>query len=278
MPQYLQILYRLGYIDMAAILKALYKYSSSHTKAQSQTEPPAQADGGNVLNGQEKLKDPKMTRWETSYWFEEFLFYFLTKSVVQGKPISDSRTALDVVNIISKWMVLFASASTAFAADVMEHLELSQARVDFESSRAALVALLMRLCEHPVLLRALSKPIAKGKSIARLFGIAINQVIDTRKELSSSLASFVPTLQLVPEVTEKLELFRQDIAAIDPEDKKKQEANAAMDDLLESTVGLENFVVPELPISNTRSGLYVYLNAAVSKFYHLPWLCELISL
>lgn len=153
MPQYLQVLYRLGYIDMAATLKVLYKYSSSHTKVQSQAEP-----------GQEKAKESTVTRWETSYWFEEFLFYFLTKSVVQERPISDSRTALEVVGIISKWMALFASAATAFAADVMEHLALSQARVDFESSRAALVALLMRLCEHPVLLRALSKPVAKGKS------------------------------------------------------------------------------------------------------------------
>ncbi|KAI5461117.1 mediator complex, subunit Med5 [Mariannaea sp. PMI_226] len=249
-PQYLQILYRLDYIDMAAILKALFKYSSSHTKAQSQlqSQPTAQADGSDDQNAEDKAQNSTITRWETSYWFEEFLFYFLTKSVVQGKPIPDSQTALDVVKIISKWMVLFTSASSAFAADVMEHLELSQARVDFESSRAALVALLMRLCENETLLKAVSKP----------------EVKDARKDLSSSLTNFVPTLQLVPEVTEKLELFRNDIANLDPVDKGKQDANAAMDDLLESTVGLGNFVVPEIPISNTRAGLYIYLNAALS--------------
>lgn len=90
-------------------------------------------------------------------------------------------------------------------------------------------------------------------------------VKEARKELSASLANFVPTLQLVPQITEKLELFRtQTLAELDPVDKKKQAANAAMDELLDSTVGLENFVVSDIPIANTRAGLYVYLNAAVS--------------
>lgn len=89
--------------------------------------------------------------------------------------------------------------------------------------------------------------------------------LDIRKELSASLASFVPTLQLVPELTEKLELFRTEtLANLDPGDKKKPVTNTAMDDLLESTVGLENFAVAEIPITNTRAGLYIYLNASVS--------------
>ena len=37
-----------------------------------------------------------------------------------------------------------------------------------------------------------------------------------------------------------------------------------MDELLDSTVGLENFVVTPISVSNTRAGLYIYLNAAVS--------------
>ena len=75
----------------------------------------------------------------------------------------------------------------------------------------------------------------------------------------------MPALQLVPEIADKLELFRTEIlASSDPVDKKKQVANAAMDELLDSTVGLENFVVTPISVSNTRAGLYIYLNAAVS--------------
>jgi mediator of RNA polymerase II transcription subunit 5 len=59
-------------------------------------------------------------------------------------------------------------------------------------------------------------------------------------------------------------LFRTEtLAELDPTDKKNQADNAAMDELLDSTVGLNSFVVPDIPISNTRSGLYIYLNASL---------------
>lgn len=76
---------------------------------------------------------------------------------------------------------------------------------------------------------------------------------------------FVPSiLQSASQIAGRLELFRTEtLASLDPADKKKESANAEMDDILDSTVGLDSFVVPELPISNTRAGLYIYLNAAV---------------
>ncbi|KAH7166208.1 mediator complex, subunit Med5 [Dactylonectria macrodidyma] len=251
-PPYLQVLTQLGYVDTPSILRALFKYSSSHAQAKSLPQEPqdqAQTDGSDEQNDKDKASKAPITRWESSYWAEEVIFYSLTKLVVQGKAIPDSRTALDVGRVISKWMALFTSASTAFAADVMEHLQTSKAREDMESARAALVALLMRLCENEVLVKAVGKPFAK----------------DIRKELSTSLASFVPTLQPVPEITEKLELFRTEtLANLEPGDKKKPASNTAMDDLLESTVGLDNFVVAEIPIANTRAGLYIYLNACLT--------------
>ena len=74
----------------------------------------------------------------------------------------------------------------------------------------------------------------------------------------------MPTLQLVPQITEKLEFFRTDtLAKLEPVSKKKQAANAVMDELLDTTVGLDNFVVPDMPISITRAGLYIHLNASV---------------
>lgn len=50
-------------------------------------------------------------------------------------------------------------------------------------------------------------------------------------------------------------------------DKSKQAANAVMDDILDSTVGVDNLVIPEIPISNTRAGLYIYLSASVSVIH-----------
>lgn len=161
-PPYLQVLTQLGYVDTPSILKALFKYSSSHAQAKSQPQGQPQADGSEESKDKEKAAKTSIIRWESSYWAEEVIFYSLTKSVVQGKAIPDSRTALEVVKVISKWMSLFTSASTAFAADVMEHLATSKARGDMESARAALVALLLRLCENEILVKAVSKPFAKG--------------------------------------------------------------------------------------------------------------------
>ena len=71
-------------------------------------------------------------------------------------------------------------------------------------------------------------------------------------------------MQSASQIASRLELFRTEtLASFDPVDKKKESANAEMDDILDSTVGLENFVLPEMPVANTRAGLYIYLNAAV---------------
>lgn len=77
-------------------------------------------------------------------------------------------------------------------------------------------------------------------------------------------------LQPVPQFAEKLEVFRTEtLAQMDPIDKKSSAAaNAAMDELLDSTVGSENFVIPEIPISTTRTGLFVYLSASVCIRLH----------
>lgn len=81
----------------------------------------------------------------------------------------------------------------------------------------------------------------------------------------------MPTLQLVnsgteKSITEKLELFRSRVlASLDPADrKKKQAADAAMNEMLDSAVGPDAFDVPEAPIITTRVGMYIYLNAVVS--------------
>lgn len=91
-------------------------------------------------------------------------------------------------------------------------------------------------------------------------------LIDARKALSESLSNFVPSIQLSSsQIASRLELFRTEtLAGFEPVDKKKETENKDLDDLLDSTMGLDNFVIPEMPIANTRPGLYVYINAAVS--------------
>ena len=275
-PLYIQILSKLGYIDAPSIINALYKYSSLQSALPQQastataTENAATNSSGEENNEkkpeerdvkQEKQNEnsegspsnaPITTtrRWKNSSWSEEFMFYQVIKSIVEGTAFRETREALDLVHIISKWMLLFSAASNAFAADGLGDMQSSQVRDEMDVSRAAFVPLVLRLVEAPALVTALSRPHAKA----------------SRKELSESLASFTQTLQPGPGFAERLDLFRTDtLARLEPVDKKKQAADkAAMDELLQTTVGMENFAIADLPISNTRAGLYVFLNASVS--------------
>jgi mediator of RNA polymerase II transcription subunit 5 len=149
--RYLQTLANLKYVDTPSILKALYKYSTSHSQCQSAPLNP----------GAEPSKP--VTRWRSSYAAEEVIFYRLTKAVAQGVAIQTTRDALELAKIMAKWIALFTSASIAFAADVMGNLESPQAKDDMESARAAFVALLLGVCENQVVLKTMSRRFAKGE-------------------------------------------------------------------------------------------------------------------
>jgi mediator of RNA polymerase II transcription subunit 5 len=70
-------------------------------------------------------------------------------------------------------------------------------------------------------------------------------------------------------VAERLELFRtQTIVPLEPIDKKAQAASDEIDKLIDSTMamGINGIPVLDLPVLNTRAGLYVYLHSLVSIF------------
>ncbi|KAH6649137.1 mediator of RNA polymerase II transcription subunit 5 [Truncatella angustata] len=236
--QYIRTLSDKKYIDAPSILNALYKYSTSHTQAQAvgHTDLDA-AQAGDA-------------RWRSSYGQEETNFYSLTKAVAQGTGIKSRSDALGVCKIVAKWMTLFTLAASAFAQDIMGQLHSTRAKEDMEASRAAFVMLLLGVCENATVLQALSNSSAK----------------EVRKALSESLTSFVPSIMQsgASAIADRLEAFRTGtLASFEPVDKKNEAAKAEFDDLLDSTLGLENFPVTELPVVNTRAGLYIYLNASL---------------
>ena len=235
-PRYMHVLIERKLIDTPSLLNALYKYSTSHNQAE--------ATGQHVAE-----HAPPDMRWKSSYGHEETIFYRLTKANGMGTCVRSARESLEVCKAIAKWMVLFTSAASAFSQQMMGHIHLNESRDDMETSRAAFVMLLLGVCENQVVLKALSKPFAQ----------------DARKALSESLVTFVPSImQNASQIAARLEFIRTEtLAGYEPADKKKEAANAEIDDILDSTMGLDNFVVPEIPISNSRAGLYIYLNACV---------------
>ncbi|KAK9774220.1 putative Mediator of RNA polymerase II transcription subunit 5 [Seiridium cardinale] len=238
-PRYVQVLSEKKLIDTPSILKALYKHSTSHTQAQAVGHADAE-----VAQASPEL------RWKNSYGQEETIFYRLTKAVALGTGIKSFGDAIAVCKIVAKWMALFTSAAAAFTQDIMGQMHSTQSKEDMETSRAAFVMLLLGVCENPTVLQALSSASAR----------------EARKALSESLASFIPSIMQsgASQIADRLESFRTGIlASFEPVDKKNEAAKAEFDDLIDSTLGLDNFPVAELPVVNTRAGLYLYLNASL---------------
>lgn len=68
-------------------------------------------------------------------------------------------------------------------------------------------------------------------------------------------------------MAERLELFRtQTLVPLEPVEKKPQVASDEIDQMIDSALSMESIPVADLPIINSRAGLYIYLNSLVG-FY-----------
>jgi mediator of RNA polymerase II transcription subunit 5 len=176
-PPYLKSLDGLGYIDTPATLRALYEFSSCHVLVDKQLASTTGQDGGSgddennkvvgegedasVKESDKNKRKRKPLRWRNSYWLEEATFYRLTKLVVEGRAVRDTKAALQIARILSQWMALFTAASATFTADLLAQTQ-QRLQEEMGSSRAGLVALLLRLSENLAFVSAISKPRAKG--------------------------------------------------------------------------------------------------------------------
>jgi mediator of RNA polymerase II transcription subunit 5 len=81
------------------------------------------------------------------------------------------------------------------------------------------------------------------------------------------LGAFIPLLLNGSSIfAERLELYRtQTLLPLLPVDQKLQKANAEMDRIIDSTMALnmDNIPIDDIPIVNSKAGLYVYLNSLV---------------
>ena len=250
-PPYITVLTRLGYINATSILKSMFRYSCNQEQLQTlleQQRASQKADPNSVADNEKRADKTRI--WKNSYWAEEVIFYHVLKLVMDGNALRNVKGALELVEVVSQWIKLFTAASNAFAADMMSNAqEIASRRNEMDTARAAFLPLLLRLIDHDLVLKALSAP----------------QVKRVRKRLSDRMAAFVPTLQPPPQFVSRLDMFRTEtLAAMDPVDKRKQAEDTAVEELLDSAVGLNTFEVQEIPIPNTRAGLYIYLNACVS--------------
>ena len=166
-PQYLQVLLKLKLVDTPALLKALYRYSTSHTYAvrpPQKSEAAAAATATTQKQQEPESKQKEVVRWRNSYASEELIFWRQAKAVNQGVAIKSSGEAVEVVRIVAKWMALFADVAAAVSGDTFGAIHSLQAKEEMESTRQAFMLLLVGVCENATVLSSLGKPSSKGEA------------------------------------------------------------------------------------------------------------------
>ncbi|KAK4250229.1 mediator complex, subunit Med5 [Corynascus novoguineensis] len=247
-PTYLDALLKQRRVDVAAVLRALFKYSSAHLKVQP---PDSDALGGDEnrkegeKGGERTPKGQKIVRWQNSYDDEEMILWRLAQAIHQGSGIKTAKNVVQIAKVLAKWMALFAEAAAAFSRDAFNSLNGLQVRDETADARTAFVLLLIAFSDNPLALATLDKPACK----------------DICKMLSDALQTFIPcVMQVLPEMASRLELFRNEtLGKYLPAEKKDAEVNTYMDNL----IGMDSIQVPEVPVVNSRAGLYIYLSAAL---------------
>ena len=89
-----------------------------------------------------------------------------------------------------------------------------------------------------------------------------------RKRLASSIDQLIPYILQNPNtsgIAERLEFSRGQALAGEESSDLKDAAVAEMHSYMDNMIGLDTWQIPDMPLVNSRAGLYIYINAAVGS-------------
>lgn len=262
---------------------------------QQQQQPPQQQQQHHQATG--KGKAAPWRRWQSSYTTDEIFFAYVRRDVAQGGlqvPFGAALYASRLLGALVGWARLFNSADAALPPDAFGPVHNLHERRAFELARTEFAALLLGVCSTSVALDLLRKhagrsmlfppplpPHSSTRAVLPHVGGSADWLRGQkgiRKALADGLRLFVPALmqttaqmpfspsatQPPAELAGQLELMQtQTLASFEPDDKK--EADDAGINSYMGLVELENVQIAEVPVVNSRAGLYIYLNAAVGR-------------
>lgn len=247
---YCERLFALRKIDASDILASAIEYSRDR--------PPRAGDG-------ETASKDDSSRWFNPPELEEVLFDRLHHAFSTGKRPVSSAEALRTIAIISKWMNAMVASHTSESmiqamAGIQQHPQPQSISI-----RDGLGMLVVSLIENVKILELLRKEQAKGESIHVLSGQnhCTHTSSDIRKAFVQSLSNFIPFLsQTSLNISNRLELSQKEH---DFYDKSLTNINgdAGENNGLE-VAAIQLDAVMDLPVMNTRAGLYIFLNSLVS--------------
>ncbi|KAK3082359.1 hypothetical protein LTS18_004271 [Coniosporium uncinatum] len=219
---YVESLFTLGYVKVDDVLRALYTRSRNRIQQQA-------GDDGNDKQPVREWHNPTETE---AMILEHFTRYFTT-----GKRPKTQAEVKGTLWIVSQWMLgLVASASN----DAMD--QALTTAFSFQSTRVRDA------------LGTFSIALMENTKVEGVVNTAIPKTL--RTDLSKALSSFIALwTQNDPHNAQRLELCQKSYGLIE-----ETEHPVDQDDSLD-VAALQVDTVIDLPIINTRAGVYVFLNA-----------------
>ncbi|KAK3403484.1 mediator complex, subunit Med5 [Sordaria brevicollis] len=259
--QYLTILLNQKLVNPQSVLKVLHRYSTLQAKLQSDHDAAGAGtheaatvnnnkggDQGQQVGGGDKK--PKRVFWQNSYNDEEVIFLRLSKVITHGQGIKHASDAYEMAANLSKWIALFIDVIGAFSRDTFGTIQNMRTKQDMETSLQAFSLLLVNFLSNQRVISAFNRPDAKGH----------------RKRLAHSIDQLIPYILQNPStsgIAERLEFSRGQTLAGEESSDTKNDAVAEMHNYMDNMIGLDTWQIPDMPIVNTRAGLYIYINAAL---------------
>lgn len=263
---YVECLLALKKIDASDVLSAAFQYSRDHPTRTAEEDV--------------ALKEESST-WHNPPELEEIIFHRLHKAFSTGERPSTNAEAVRTLIVVTGWMASMVTSHTSDSmmqamAGIQQHPQQQSLNV-----REALGMLLVGLIENIRILELLTKDELKGKCVRfsawthhmsldpghawvlKLHAHVLTYQSDVRKNFIQSLSTFIPFLsQTSLQIANRLELSQKEH---DFHDKTLATANGDASEnagLEVAALQLEN--VLDLPLLNTRAGLYIFLNSLVS--------------
>ncbi|KAF2004849.1 Med5-domain-containing protein [Amniculicola lignicola CBS 123094] len=229
---YVERLLALKRFDASDVLAAAYQYSRDH--------PTRSEDAGRAT------KDGS-PRWYSPLELEEVIFHRLHKAFSTAeRPVSNSE-AVKTLIAVSRWMSAMVTSHTSDSMiQAMAGIQ-QQPQQQSINVREGLGMLVVGLIENGRILELLNR----------------DQLKDIRKTFSQSLSTFVPFLsQTSLQIANRLEISQKEHEFYDKSltgvnGETNQDAGLEV-----ATLQLE--AVMDLPIVNTRGGLFIFLSAILA--------------
>lgn len=228
---YLERLLALKKVDAADVLSATFSFSKDRLPK----------------TGDETA--PRDSQWNNPPELEEIVFHRLHKAfAAEERPVNNSE-AIRTLIIVTRWMQAMVTSHTSDTMiQAMAGIQ-QQPQQQSINVREGLGVLVVGIIENPKILLILNNP--KGK--------------DIRKNFTQSLSTFIPFLshtsvgsQNSLELANRLEMSQKQHDFYDklPTINGEASENAGLE-----VAVLQLEAVIDLPILNTRAGLYIFLNS-----------------